>query len=219
MVGAEKTNGDSLLRGRVVLMPCIRSRLAASLAARLRGEGAWLVRGHSDFESLPGCDLQIDTRRTDGLAAFYRKAAAENARIDLCVHCLGIERKRTADEGSKSRLDARTIFLGTLLALRHLNLKEDGGTILNLAFIDPVESTDAATAQTAADLVVGVTRYAAAFAPGKIKAFALLSNLESPRTLICFGSTSEIRQVYLPDLAVDPLCPTLLQVLRHLVKG
>jgi NAD(P)-dependent dehydrogenase (short-subunit alcohol dehydrogenase family) len=195
MVGAEKTNGDSLLRGRVVLMPCIRSRLAASLATRLQSEGAWLVRGYSDFDSLPGYNLQIDTRHTDGLVAFYREAAAQNSRIDLCVHCLGIERTNTAEERSKNRLDARTIFLGTLLALRHLNLKADGGTILNVAMIGPVNSIDAGMAEAAANLVIGVTRYAATFSPGKILAFAPQSNLESPQTVICSGSASDIHQV------------------------
>jgi NAD(P)-dependent dehydrogenase (short-subunit alcohol dehydrogenase family) len=176
------------------------------------------VRGYSDFDSLSVCDLQIDTRDTYGLVAFYRKAAAESSRIDLCVHCLGIERANTAEERPKNRLDARTIFLGTLLALRELNSKADGGTILNVAVIDPMDSTDPGMAQAATNLVIGVTRYAATFAPGKIRAFALLSKPESPKTLVCAGSVSDIRQIRLSDLGVDHLCPTLLQVLRHLVK-
>jgi hypothetical protein len=73
-------------RERVVLMPSICSDFAARLAADLRARGARLFYGHSDFGSSPG-HIEIDTRQLEGLRAFYRRAAAENYRIDLCIHC------------------------------------------------------------------------------------------------------------------------------------
>jgi len=74
-------------RERVVLMPCIRSDFAARLAADLRARGTKLFYGYSDFGSPPG-HIEIDTRQLEGLRTFYRRAAAENHRIDLCIHCL-----------------------------------------------------------------------------------------------------------------------------------
>jgi hypothetical protein len=150
-------------------MPCIRSRLASSLAGDLLADGALLLRGYSDFASQPGCDLQIDTRKPDGLVAFYRRAAAATSRIDFCIHCLGIERGTNAEEKRKNRLDARTIFRGTLLALRQLKRQQGSGTILNVALTESIESTDAAMILAARDLVVGVTHYAATVAPGKFE--------------------------------------------------
>ena len=74
-------------RERVVLMPSISSDFAARLAADLRARGARLFYGHSDFGFPPG-HIEIDTRQLDGLRTFYRKVAAENEKIDLCIHCL-----------------------------------------------------------------------------------------------------------------------------------
>jgi hypothetical protein len=74
-------------RERVVIMPSISSDFAARLAADLSARGARLFYGHSDFGFPPG-HIEIDTRQLDGLRTFYRKVAAEKAKIDLCIHCL-----------------------------------------------------------------------------------------------------------------------------------
>jgi NAD(P)-dependent dehydrogenase (short-subunit alcohol dehydrogenase family) len=195
-------------------MPCIRSRLAASLAGDLLADGALLLRGYSDFGSQPGCDLQIDTRKPDGLVAFYRRAAAATSRIDFCIHCLEIERGTNAEEKQRNRLDARTIFMGTLLALRQLKRQQGSGTILNVALTESIESTDAAMILAAQDLVVGVTHYAATVAPGKVRAFAFLPDSGPPGTLICSGPDFEVREVCLSDTEISRLSQTLLQFVR-----
>jgi len=134
-------------RERVVLMPCIRSDFAARLAADLRARGANLFYGHSDFGSPPG-HIEIDTRQLEGLRTFYRRAAAENHRIDLCIHYLTRQPLIDSAERFENRLDARTVFIGTLLPAQYLSTKEGIGTILNLALLDTGDSTKRGAGRT-----------------------------------------------------------------------
>ena len=128
-------------------MPCIRSDFAARLAADLRARGANLFYGHSDFGSPPG-HIEIDTRQLEGLRTFYRRAAAENHRIDLCIHYLTRQPLIDSAERFENRLDARTVFIGTLLPAQYLSTKEGIGTILNLALLDTGDSTKRGAGRT-----------------------------------------------------------------------
>jgi hypothetical protein len=143
-------------RERVVLMPSISSDFAARLAADFIARGARLFYGHSDSGFPPG-HIEIDTRQLDGLRTFYRKVAAENAKIDLYIHCLAKQPVTDAEERFESGLDARTVFVGTLLAAQYLKTKEGIGTILNLALPDAVGFKDLAMVGPAVDLVFDVT--------------------------------------------------------------
>jgi hypothetical protein len=80
-------------------MPSISSDFAARLAADFIARGARLFYGHSDFGFPPG-HIEIDTRQLDGLRTFYRKVAAENAKIDLCIHSLAKQPVTDAEERS-----------------------------------------------------------------------------------------------------------------------
>jgi NAD(P)-dependent dehydrogenase (short-subunit alcohol dehydrogenase family) len=157
-----------------------------------------------------------DTRQPNGLASFYNRAAAESSRIDLCIHCLGMERVGSAEERLKSDLDARTVFMGTLLAARHLQTKEGVGTILNLALVETPGSNDPDMVRAARELVVGITRYAAEIAPLKVRAFAVLPAKTAPLTLLCSGSDPATRQICLSKLKVDYLSRKVLQLVRRL---
>jgi hypothetical protein len=160
-------------------MPCICSDFAARLAADLRASGATVFYGHSDFGSPPG-HVEIDTRQLEGLRTFYRRASAENHRIDLCIHCLTRQPLIDSPERFESRLDPRTVFIGTLLAAQYLSTKEGIGTILNLALLDTGDSKNAAMVGAAVDLAFGVTRFAAEVSPEKIRAFAVVPALITP---------------------------------------
>jgi hypothetical protein len=142
-------------RERVVLMPSISSDFAARLAADLRARRARLFYGHSDFGFPPG-HIEIDTRQLDGLRTFYRKVAAENERIDLCIHCLAKQPLTGPTERFESGIDARTVFVGTLLAAQYLKSKEGVGTILNLALLEAAGLKDLAMVGPAVDLVFDV---------------------------------------------------------------
>jgi hypothetical protein len=110
-------------RDRVILIPCIRSGFTASLAGRLWNRSATPLCAYSEFDT--EVEIQkIDARQLDGLADFYKRAANECTRIDLCIHCLGFQRVKHAGLGFEAGLDARTILMGTLLAARHLAKKE-----------------------------------------------------------------------------------------------
>ena len=88
-------DGGFYFRNQVALMPCIRSGIAASLAGHLWDPGATLLCGYSDFDTQIE-HQKIDTRQLDGLSEFYKKAAAECSRIDLCIHCLAVLPDRRA---------------------------------------------------------------------------------------------------------------------------
>src|SRR5260221_12519963 len=111
-------------------MPCSCSDFAARLAADLRARGTKLFYGHSDFGSLPG-HIEIETRQLECLRTFSRRAAAENHRIDLCIHCLTRQPLIDSAERFESRLDARTVSLGTLIPAQYLSPEEGIGTILS----------------------------------------------------------------------------------------
>jgi hypothetical protein len=131
-----------------------------------------------------GRNEKTDVLQLDGLADFYKRAANECTRIDLCIYCLGIQRVKHAGLGFEAGLDARTILMGTLLAARHLAKKETIGTILNLALIDPIMSGNRSTVQAAQELVVGVTRYAAQTAPLKVRSFAVFPDRRASLSLV-----------------------------------
>lgn len=115
---------------RVVLMPCVCCDVTALLALQLKSRGAKVFYGYSDFDSHTGS--KTDARQLNGLRTFYRMAAAENARIDLCVHCLARQPSLDAGQTVERGLDFRTVFIGTLLAVQHIKTKAGVGTILNL---------------------------------------------------------------------------------------
>jgi hypothetical protein len=187
-------------RERVVLMPCIRSDFAARLAADLRARGTKLFYGYSDFGSPPG-HIEIDTRQLEGLRTFYRRAAAEKHRIDLCIHCLTRQPLIDSAERFESRLNARTVFIGTLLPAQYLSTKEGIGTILNLALLDTGDSTNAALVRPAVDLVFDVTLFAAEIAPQKIRAFAVVPALVAPLLGGHSRSTSPQEDLGTPQVA------------------
>ncbi len=195
-------------------MPCICSDFAARLAADLRARGTKLFYGHSDFGSLPG-HIEIDTRQLEGLRTFSRRAAAENHRIDLCIHCLTRQPLIDSAERFESRLDARTVFLGTLLAAQYLSTKEGIGTILNLARLDTGDSTNAALVGPAVDLVFDVTRFTAEIAPQKIRAFAVVPALVTP--LAGGHSRPTSPQIELGTINWDQERRKLLRVIRHIL--
>jgi hypothetical protein len=201
-------------RERVVLMPCIRSDFAARLAADLRARGANLFYGHSDFGSPLG-HIEIDTRQLKGLRTFYRRAAAENHRIDLCIHYLTRQPLIDSAERFENRLDARTVFIGTLLPAQYLSTKEGIGTILNLALLDTGDSTNAALVGPAVDLVFDVTRFAAEIAPQKIRAFAVVPALVTP--LLGGHSRSTSPQIELGTINWDQERRKLRRVIRYIL--
>ena len=200
-------------RERVVLMPSISSDFAARLAADLRARGAKLFYGHSDFGFPPG-HIEIDTRQLDGLRTFYRKVAAENERIDLCIHCLAKQPLTDAEERFESGLDARTVFVGTLLAAQYLKSKEGIGTILNLALLEAAGLKDLAMVGPAVDLVFDVTRFAAEVAPQKIRAFAVVSAVVIP---LSGAYSRSAPQIELGPFNADQERRKLLRVIRHLL--
>jgi len=195
-------------------MPCIRSDFAARLAADLRARGANLFYGHSDFGSPPG-HIEIDTRQLEGLRTFYRRAAAENHRIDLCIHYLTRQPLIDSAERFENRLDARTVFIGTLLPAQYLSTKEGIGTILNLALLDTGDSTNAALVGPAVDLVFDVTRFAAEIAPQKIRAFAVVPALVTP--LLGGHSRSTSPQIELGTINWDQERRKLRRVIRYIL--
>lgn len=200
-------------RERVVLMPSISSDFAARLAADLRARGAKLFYGHSDF-GFPSGHIEIDTRQLDGLRTFYRKVAAENEKIDLCIHCLAKQPVTDAEERFESGLDARTVFVGTLLAAQYLKSKEGIGTILNLALLDAAGLKDLAMVGPAVDLVFDVTRFAAEVAPQKVRAFAVVSAVVTPLSGAYSRSTPQIE---IGPFNADQERRKLLRVIRHLL--
>ena len=200
-------------RERVVLMPNISSDFAARLAADLRARGARLFYGHSDFGFPPG-HIEIDTRKLDGLRTFYRKVAAENEKIDLCIHCLAKQPVTDAEERFESGLDARTVFVGTLLAAQYLKTKEGIGSILNLALLDAAGFKDLAMVGPAVDLVFDVTRFAAEVAPQKIRAFAVVSAVVTPLSGAYSRSSPQIE---IGPFNADQARRKLLRVIRHLL--
>jgi hypothetical protein len=199
-------------RERVVLMPSISSDFAARLAADLRARRARVFYGHSDFGFPPG-HIEIDTRQVDGLRTFYRKVAAENERIDLCIHCLAKQPLTGPTERFDSGIDARTVFVGTLLAAQYLKSKEGVGTILNLALLEAT-GLDLAMVGPAVDLVFDVTRFAAEVAPQKIRAFAVVSAEVIP---LSGAYSRSAPQIELGPLNADQERRKLLRVIRHLL--
>jgi NAD(P)-dependent dehydrogenase (short-subunit alcohol dehydrogenase family) len=195
-------------------MPSICSDFAARLAADLRARGARLFYGHSDFGSSPG-HIEIDTRQLEGLRAFYRRAAAENYRIDLCIHCLAKQPFTDPGDRLKSGLDARTVFVGTILAAQYLKTKEGIGTILNLALLDTEGSKDPAMVGLAVDLVFDVSRFAAEVAPQKIRAFAVVPAVLTP--LSGAYSRPNTPQIGLGAANRDQEHRKLLRVIRRLL--
>jgi hypothetical protein len=200
-------------RERVVLMPSISSDFAARLAADFSARGARLFYGHSDFGFPPG-HIEIDTRQLDGLRTFYRKVAAENEKIDLCIHCLAKQPFTDAEERFESGLDARTVFVGTLLAAQYLKTKQGVGTILNLALLDAAGSIDLAMVGPAVDLVFDVTRFAAGVAPQKIRAFAVVSAVVTP---LSGAYSRSAPQIEIGPFNADQERRKLLRVIRHLL--
>jgi hypothetical protein len=199
-------------------MPCIRSGIAASLAGHLWDPGATLLCGYSDFDTQIE-HQKIDTRQLDGLSEFYKKDAAECSRIDLCIHCLDIQRNKHAGEKFEAGLDARTILMGTLLAARHLATKGAVGTILNLALIDSTSPKDPDLVRAAQELVVGVTRYAAQIAPQKVRALAVLPDRRAPTSLVHSGSNLGNGDNYPSRFDPDHLCRRLLWLFRQLLSS
>ena len=194
-------------------MPCICADFVARLAIDLKLRGARLVYGHSDFSPHPE-HADTDVRNLDGLRAFYQRAAAENRRIDLCIHCLA--KQPLIDTGQKAgnRLDIRTVFVGTLLAAQQIQTREGVGTILNLALLDSADPNDPILVRAAIDLLCAVTQYAAEIAPQKIRALALVRQIG--------GSLSDSSTLTSSDLALARFDPEgerrrLLRVIRQLL--
>ena len=148
-------------------------RFRGTTSGRFEARGANLFYGHSDFGSPPG-HIEIDTLQLEGLRTFYRRAAAEIHKVDLCIHYLTRRPLIDSAERFENRLDARTVFVGTLRAAQYLSTKEGIGTILNLALLDTGDSTNAALVGPAVDLVFDVSRFAAEIAPQKIREFAVV---------------------------------------------
>jgi hypothetical protein len=168
-----------------------------------------------DIPISPPGHIEIDTRQLNGLRAFYWRTAVENPRIDLCVHCLG--RQPSAFPGRKleNELDARTVFMGTLLAAQVLRMKEGVGTILNLASLDDSGSIDPGMVRNALELVFAVTRYAAETAPQKIRALAIVPAVAT----LLSASYPDVAglQLELSGLKTDRERRTLLHLIRGLL--